>query len=349
MAATLRQLSAFDGLRQAEPGEFTRRAFENGRLDLTEVEGLSDLIAAETEFQRRLALEASQGRLRELYESWSRRLVRARAWIEAEFDFADEEDVPESMQDTVWPDICHLVAELDRHLEGATAAERVRSGFKVVLTGAVNAGKSSLLNALAGRDAAIVSQIPGTTRDTIAVDLDIGGYPVTLIDTAGLRETSDPVEQEGIRRAEAARAGADIVLHLVSPDTATDGNRTIPNDASVILIASKSDADGPFAPAGAIRVSAHTGAGLQTLLDAIGARLKEAYPLQSLTLPSRARQTGHLESARSWLKQALGSNDPLELRAEHLRAAQEELGKITGKVSPDDLLDHIFAEFCIGK
>lgn len=346
VAAILAELAAFEGMRDAEAGEFTRRAFENGRLDLTEVEGLADLIAAETEFQRRLALDASQGRLRDLYEGWSNRLAKGRAWIEAEFDFSDEDDIPGSMQDRIWPDIRGLIEELDRHLSGALTGERLRSGFKIVLTGAVNAGKSSLLNALAQRDAAIVSPIPGTTRDAISVQLDIGGYPVTLIDTAGLRQAGDPVEQEGIRRAERAVAQADIILHLLTDETTMSPSAN--PSAAIIPVMSKSDL-GANEIGGAISVSAHTGDGLELLVATIRQKLMELYPVQSLALPSRARQTRHLSAARTWLDRALTSSDPLELRAEHLRFAQDELGHITGRVSPDDLLGHIFAEFCIGK
>jgi tRNA modification GTPase len=347
VTAVLNELSAFPGLREAEPGEFTRRAFENGRMDLTEVEGLSDLIAAQTEYQRRLALEASQGRLRQLYEGWSQRLLQARAWIEAEFDFADEDDVPDSMQERVWPDLALLVEEIDRHLAGAGTAERLRSGFRVVLAGAVNAGKSSLLNALARRDAAIVSPVPGTTRDIISVDLDIGGYPVTLTDTAGLRDTDDVIEREGVTRAQRAMASADLILHLIGSE---DDDRLPEAEAPVLHVMSKCDMRQPATvDPDVISVSSVTGIGLDQLVAAIKASLSSRYPVESLAAPFRTRQIECLKATRAAAAEALQSSASLELRAEHLRVAQEHLGRITGRVSPDDLLGHIFAEFCIGK
>ncbi len=210
----LEELSGFDGLRMAEAGEFSRRAFANGKFDLTEAEGLADLIAAETEAQRMLALSQASGTLKNLYESWQARLLHARAMIEAEIDFADEEDVPGSVADQVWSDMAVLADEMRAHMAGAKRANAVREGFRIVIVGAPNAGKSSLMNALAGSDVAIVSEEPGTTRDVIETRLSIGGQLVIVSDTAGIREGAGKIEAEGIRRALARASEADLVLHL---------------------------------------------------------------------------------------------------------------------------------------
>ncbi|WP_428673714.1 tRNA uridine-5-carboxymethylaminomethyl(34) synthesis GTPase MnmE, partial [Roseibium sp.] len=218
VSSLLEVLGSFEGCRPAEAGEFTRRAFDRGRMDLTEVEGLADLIAAETESQRKQAMRQMGGALGQLYEDWRKRLIHMRAMIEADFDFADEEDVPGSVAEEVWSEAVKLHAEIADHLERSKSGERLRSGLQVVLMGAPNAGKSSLLNAIAGRDVAIVTEEAGTTRDVIEVHLDLGGYPVTLVDTAGLRQTEGIVEREGIRRAEERGRAADLVLWAVEPD-----------------------------------------------------------------------------------------------------------------------------------
>ncbi|OJU86366.1 MAG: tRNA uridine-5-carboxymethylaminomethyl(34) synthesis GTPase MnmE, partial [Shinella sp. 65-6] len=221
--AVLAALAEFEGMRAAEAGEFSRRAFLNGRMDLVEVEGLADLIAAETEIQRRLAAEQASGGLSRLYDSWAKRLTHARAMIEAELDFADEDDVPGSVASQIWDDMHALQQDILNHLADARVGEIARDGLKVVIAGPANAGKSSLLNYLAKRDIAIVTDIPGTTRDVLHVDLDISGFAVRLYDTAGLRETEDIVEQEGIRRTWLSMAEAHLVL-LLSDDPDTDWN-----------------------------------------------------------------------------------------------------------------------------
>ena len=214
LAALLDALGRLPGFRLAEPGEFTRRAFVNGRLDLTQAEGVADLVAAETEAQRRQALRQAGGELRDIYDGWRSRLVRARGLVEAELDFPDEDDVPGSVSASAWADAAAVLHEIDRHLADGRRGERLRDGAEIVILGPPNAGKSSLLNALAGREAAIVSAEAGTTRDLIEVRLDLDGLPVSLVDTAGLRATEGPVESEGVRRAGARAAGADIVLWL---------------------------------------------------------------------------------------------------------------------------------------
>ena len=235
----LEELSGFDGLRMAETGEFSRRAFANGKFDLTEAEGLADLIASETEAQRVLALSQASGALKELYEDWQRRLLHARAMIEAEIDFADEEDVPGSVSEQVWADMAALSNEMTDHLAGAKRANAVREGFRIVIVGAPNAGKSSLMNALAGSDVAIVSEEPGTTRDVLEARLSIGGQLVIVIDTAGIREDAGAVEAEGIRRALARAAEADLVLHL-SETGSWDAIADVEN-APIWRIATKAD------------------------------------------------------------------------------------------------------------
>ena len=342
--AVLLELSELDGLRAAEAGEFSRRAFENGRLDLVEAEGLAELIAAETEMQRRLAVEQSFGGQSALYEEWARRLTHARAMIEAELDFADEDDVPGSVAEHVRADIQRLGTELDQHISSARAGEIIRDGFKVAIVGPPNAGKSSLLNALADRDAAIVTEIAGTTRDIIHVDLDLDGYLVKLFDTAGLRESEDAVEQEGIRRAWNAMEEADLVL-LLQPIDSDVQQSILPQHKDVLLVGSKVDlhaADGRFH----LCLSAKTGAGIEDLRTIILQRVKQVWSGSSA--PTRIRQLDLLKDASNSIVKAINAPE-LELRAEHLRTAANVLGRITGRVDVEQLLDVIFSQFCIGK
>jgi tRNA modification GTPase len=332
----------------AVEGEFSRRAFENGKLDLVEVEGLADLIAAETEMQRRLAVEHSSGHLSTLYDSWAERLTRCRALIEAELDFADEDDVPGSVSDQVWAEVAVLRAAVDAHLSDAAAGEIIRDGFKVVIAGAPNAGKSSLMNALAQRDLAIVTDVAGTTRDVLQVDLDIGGYLVKLYDTAGLRETDELVEREGIRRAENMVAEADLVLYL--HDLSVGVAVSTPADPRVLTVGTKAD----LAPARNefdFSISVQTGAGLQELRSMIGHRIEQMVRPDSFSLPSRLRHKDSLAECLSAIERSLGMDGPvdLDLRAEELRIAANALGRITGRVDVENLLDVIFSEFCIGK
>lgn len=347
IAAVLAALGDLPGFRPAFAGEFTRRAFGNGRADLTEVEGIADLIAAETEMQRRLAIGQAGGGLRALAEGWRARLIAARAYVEAELDFSDEADVPEAMSAAADAIAAELAAEIGRHLKDANFGERVRAGFEVVLLGAPNVGKSSLLNALVGREAAIVTAEAGTTRDPIEVAMDIGGYAVTLVDTAGLREAENIVEREGVRRARARGEAADLVL-LLADDGAWTG---LPGAGeAVVQVRTKVDlhdsSDSDSKRLNAIDVSAMTGAGLAELRAAIADKLGLAMPRQPLL--ARARQRHELAATLAALQAALKEGEA-ELKAELLRQAGDALGRLTGRIDVDDWLDVIFREFCIGK
>jgi len=348
----LAELSSFDDVRHAEAGEFSRRAFENGKADLVEMEGLADLISAETEMQRRLAMEQSFGGLSELYEAWAKRLTHARAMIEAELDFADEEDVPGSVSDSIWSDMEELAREMQDHLHLAGQGEIIRNGLKVVIAGPPNAGKSSLMNALAGSDLAIVTELAGTTRDILHADIDIDGFLVRLYDTAGLRETDERVEQEGIRRAQQAIRTADIVLRLRSIDDGTPDDTTIETgSARVIEVGTKADlGTGSVNSANYdIEISTLTGTGLSALRGLLVRDLQDL-TARSLSMPVRDRQVLHLRQAHERISDAVSARSSgLELRSEYLRQASHSLGRITGRVDVENLLDVIFSEFCVGK
>ena len=355
----LGRLGDLDGLRAAEPGDFTRRAFDNGKLDLAEVEGLADLIDAETAAQRKQALRQLGGYLSDTVADWRIRLTRTLAHLEAAIDFSDE-DLPESLWREVHDEIAALTGEIDRTLADAHRGERLREGFHIAIVGAPNAGKSSLLNALARRDAAIVAETAGTTRDVVEVHLDLGGYAVILADTAGLRDVAgdgDAIEREGIRRAHAKAADADLKLALfdvgdpASPDPATVSLV----DRTTLVVASKTDrfsGPPPVALAGhaCIPVSARTGAGLAdllaTLTEMLGARADTA-PDEAPAI-TRVRHRHALDETRAALTRAAAAPLP-ELAAEDLRLASRALGRITGQVDVEDLLDVIFSDFCIGK
>lgn len=345
-AKMLETITGFDGVRHAEPGEFTRRAFLNGKLDLVETEALSDLVTAETEAQRRFAVRNAEGAQSELYSSWRRRLIHARAMIEAEIDFADEEDIPGSVSDTVWSDVATMIGEIDRHVQGFNAAEIIRDGFEVVILGAPNAGKSSLFNALAQREAAIVTDEPGTTRDLLEVVLDLNGLKVRLIDTAGLREAAGKVEAIGIERARTKAGGADLVLLLEDMAAPLPVGET-PVGAPLLRIGTKADlADARQGYDMAI--SSKDGTGLAALLDAIGRRAAAAVGDAGDVLPSRLRHVELLNETKVFLTAAMAGHSQ-ELRAEELRLAADRLGRIVGAVDVEDLLDVIFSQFCIGK
>ena len=345
VAAVLAALGALPGFRPAEPGEFTRRAFGNERLDLTQVEGLADLIAAETEAQRRQALAQADGALGALYEGWREKLVRARALIEAELDFADEEDIPGSVSVQAWDIVAGLEQEIVNHLADRRG-ERVRDGFEVVILGPPNVGKSSLLNAIARRDVAIVTPEAGTTRDLIEVRLDLDGYAVTLVDTAGLRDATSGVEREGIRRAEERAGSADLVLWV---EDARDAARAELPLSDAIRVRNKMDlAEGRGAD-GAIGVSARTGEGLAALLELVAERIAALSAPGESPVLTRARHRTALEGCLKSLRAADIAGRPLELRAEDLRHAGDLLGRITGRIDVEDMLDVIFRDFCIGK
>lgn len=351
VAATLKELSCFEGLRHAEAGEFSRRAFDNGRLDLVEIEGLADLIAADTEMQRRLALEQSSGTASALYASWTERLTRIRALIEAELDFPDEDDVPGAASDQLWPLLAELVEEMEQHLAGARAAEIVRDGFRIAIVGAPNAGKSSLLNALARREVAIVTDVAGTTRDVLGVDLDIGGYLVHLMDTAGIRETDDIVEREGVRRTFRSIEQADFVLMLRAPGIGS-ADAPLLKGKRFLTIHSKADLleAGGSREADILYLSSKTGEGFDSLTKRISDEI-EATTIRAGGLgPARERQSRYLQQSVADIETCLSdATMSLEFKAEYLRLAAHSLGKVTGQVDVEDLLDVIFSEFCIGK
>ena len=346
-AKMLETITAFDGVRHAEPGEFTRRAFLNGKLDLVETEALADLIDAETEAQRRFAIRNAEGAQSDLYASWRRRLIHARAMIEAEIDFADEEDVPGSVSDAVWSEVAAMAGEIERHIEGFKAAEIIREGFEVVILGAPNAGKSSLFNALARREAAIVTDEPGTTRDLLEVVMDLNGLKVRIVDTAGLREAAGKVESIGIERARARAGVADLILLLedmAEPIPVGD----VPGGIPLLRIGTKSDIVGSSAGGYDLVISSRDGTGLRRLLDEIGSRAASAVGNSEDVLPSRLRHIELLNETVSFLLASL-SGQSQELRAEDLRLAADRLGRIIGAVDVEDLLDVIFSQFCIGK
>lgn len=347
VSAMLDELATFPGARLAEAGEFSRRAFENGRIDLIEVEGLSDLINAETEMQRRLALEQMAGNVSAIYDDWAERLKFARAMIEAELDFSEEEDVPGSVSDRVWHDMKQLASEIRDHLTRSKGGEIIRDGLKVIIAGPPNAGKSTLFNALLQREAAIVTAIPGTTRDILQTDIVIDGFPVRLTDTAGLRETDDVVEQLGVRRARTAIESADVVLRLRSAELQAD-DTPIQTSGRIIDIWTKSDIH-PKPDEFEIAISADTGDGIEALKSLIVQDAK-ALTANGLVLASRQRQFNSLRVTQNQINEACVSDQlPLDLRAEMLRQAGNELGRITGRVDVEQLLDVIFSQFCIGK
>lgn len=341
IGAVLRTLSEIEGCRQAEPGEFTRRALENERLDLTQVEALADLIDAETESQRRQALRVLSGALGDLVGQWRKDVIRAGALIEATIDFADEE-VPTDVTPEVSALLDSVLAGLSRELSGLSAAERVRTGFEVAIVGPPNAGKSTLLNYLAGREAAITSDIAGTTRDVIEVRMEIAGLAVTLLDTAGLRETEDAVESLGVDLARRRAMAADLRIHLLPDGTdplieVTDGD---------ILVTAKADS-----LVGGSGVSGLTGQGVPELLENIGARLSDRTADAGLAARERHRVVlnegqAHLLAARDLLNQGAEMYD---LAAEELRAGARVLSSLLGHVDVEDLLDEIFSSFCVGK
>lgn len=348
VGALLDRLCGLDDFRQAEAGEFTRRAFLNGKLDLTAAEALSDLIAAETETQRRLAFANADGRQRALYAGWRARLLHARAMIEAELDFSDEGDVPGSIAAAVWADVAALRAEMESHLAGFRAAEIVREGFRVAIVGAPNAGKSSLLNYLAGRDVAIVSDEPGTTRDVLEIFLDLGGSKVILADTAGLRAEAGRVEMIGIERAHRTAALADLVLVL---EDVTDPHRVeAPGAAPALRIGTKLDLNsGEFGPCD-LAISTVSGVGIDLLLSEIETRAKEKVSFaESGVVPTRQRHVDLLRSAIAGLSDVLGDEKQLELRAEGLRIASDDVGRVSGAIDTEEILGAIFSTFCIGK
>ena len=335
------------GFRPAEAGEFTRRAFENDKIDLTEAEGVADLIDAETEGQRVQALKQLQGGLGDLYGNWLSRLADALALVEAGLDFSDEEDVS-AATDALWRgDIAALLLDIQAHLDDGRRGERVRDGVRVAIVGAPNVGKSSLLNALARRDAAIVSSVAGTTRDRVDVHLDLGGYAVLLSDTAGVRETRDAIEQEGIRRTRTAADEADIVLRVGDAQENGDLEAIYPRDGRCLDVWNKIDLLPEFRSEGAV-VSALSGFGLEELESLLESRVLDLCAGREAGVITRDRHRGLVEETGVRVDAALNGVEPV-LIAEDLRGAVFSLGRIVGKVDVEDILDRIFSSFCIGK
>jgi tRNA modification GTPase len=392
IAGVLDAIGSIAGCRPAEPGEFARRAFENGKLDLTGVEGLADLIDAETAAQRRQALRQAEGALARLYDGWRRRLIEAMALLEAAIDFSDEGDVAYDAEAIARANAAALRDAIAAHLDDGHRGELVRDGFQVVLAGAPNAGKSSLLNALARRDVAIVSDEAGTTRDIIEVKLDLEGLPVVVSDTAGIREASGKVEQEGIRRALQRARQADLVVWLIDatagPSTlagaadlanpvvslsnhglpgdpavlrqaqdgsieSEDGARPDGDGARTLLVLSTADlvaADRRPPLQGAIAVSAVTGQGIDVLTGMLAAAARARIGAEEAPALTQARHRHHLEQCLASLRASLAQpTGDTELAAEDLRRAADALGRLTGAVDVEDVLDEVFGRFCIGK
>jgi tRNA modification GTPase len=338
-------LGAMSGLRQAEAGEFTRRAFLNGRMDLNEAEGLSDLLLAETEWQRRSATQMMSGTFSTAIETWRTELLRISALVEAELDFADEDDV-DPQNKIIISDTCSKLTDVMNALLSAPAAEKLRDGLRVVLGGPPNSGKSTLLNALVSREAAIVSDIAGTTRDVIEVPIALDGIPLLLIDTAGVRgDSHDTIERIGIERAEAAFAGADMILWLGQEGAGPDHRPDHP-----ILIEIDAKADDPTRAAKsdlALIVSAATGQGMVELTKQIVSRAKPLLPPQD-SFAVNARQRALLGSATGAIDDAAMAEDWL-IVGEHLRLARLSLDSLSGRAHTEDMLDTLFARFCVGK
>ncbi len=346
VAGAIEGLETLENVRLAEPGEFTRRAFEHGKLDLTEAEGLADLVAAQTAAQRRQALNQMEGSLAELYGGWRDRLVRGLGWLEAGIDFG-EEDLPDRLRLDALELVGSVWSEIRVHLDDRRRGEQLRDGFRVAIVGAPNVGKSSLLNRLAGRDVAIVSARAGTTRDVVEVQLDLGGLPVTMCDTAGLREAAGEIEAEGVRRAlvEAGRAGVVVAVGAVggaAPPRICEGSEVLSvwNKADLGNEGNGTDRT--------LRVSAKTGEGLDDVLRAVEDRVRETYGEREEPAVTRARHREALKECLGALGRA-GEAEEIALAAEDVRLAVRCIGRITGKVDVEAVLDGIFREFCIGK
>ena len=350
VSAVIEAVLSLPGTRVAEPGEFARRAFENGKLDLTQVEGLADLISAETEAQRRQALAQAEGSLRTLYEGWRIELLGAQALVEAGLDFADEGDVAADIAVKADAIVAPLLVSISHHLADRRG-ERLRDGVHIVIAGPPNVGKSSLLNALAKRDVAIVSEEAGTTRDVLEVHLDLGGLPVTLTDTAGLREAESKVEAEGVRRALARTEQADVVLWLVDATAPIWELPAALEIRTAICVLNKIDLERGFTPhRDCLQISARTGQGLDRLVEALEEQAAHvAETGLASPLMTRARHRAELEGARVALQRFGQPTLSPELKAEELRIAARHLGRLTGRIDVEEVLGAIFGEFCIGK
>lgn len=351
VGAVLSALALLPGLRFAEPGEFTRRAFLNNRMDLVEAEGLADLLSASTEGQRRQAMYQMSGAASSAYDSWLKRMTAVLARLEAAIDFVDEEGVAEQSLELMRPETLVLIAELEQGVAGAERADVVRGGVRIAIIGPPNVGKSSVLNWLAQRDAAIVSPVAGTTRDAIEVSLVLGGLPVTVIDTAGFREeTSDDIEREGMRRAQKAAEVAHIVVELQAPDVAATA--VAPRDRRTVRVLNKGDLGTSILDRNDFDyvVSSKTGDGMAELLSGLEQRIMHSYAALEAPVVVRERHKLALQESIRHLNESLTFDARLiEIAAEHVRAAAFALARVTGKVDVEDVLGKIFSEFCIGK
>lgn len=342
--AVINVICQFKNVRLAEPGEFCKRAFENGKLDLTEVEGIADLVSSETEAQRKQALAQSRGDSRETYEGWRKRLIHMRALIEAELDFSEEEDIPEEISKEGFAQVLLLKQEIENHLDDNKVGEIIRDGFKIALMGKPNAGKSSLLNALAKRDVAIVTDEAGTTRDVLDVHLDIDGFAVIISDTAGLRESDNIVETEGIKRAQLKGQEADLVIWLTDINDEAELNTDFDNALQVI---SKDDS---LSVTDSISISVTHENGLEKFLSEVKNQIRNKVGNREGVLISRLRYREALVDCVGHLSFVIDNEiSDIELKAETLRHASDCIGRITGKIDVEDLLDVIFSEFCVGK
>jgi tRNA modification GTPase len=349
LAALFAALSAIENMRTAEPGEFTRRAFENGKLDLTEAEALDDLIHADTDRQRRQALRQLKGLLGDKARDWRAQIIEATALIEVGIDFSDEGDVPAELIAPALAKIKGLLEEIEEVLAAQGQSERLRDGLVVAISGPPNVGKSTLMNQLARREVAIVSPHAGTTRDIIEVQLDLDGYPVTLIDTAGIRESNDPVEQEGVRRARTRASEADLVLWLAD---AQHGETWNEGAVPAWIVRTKIDLDAVGRPRGAFdfEISASRGDGIRELVAALVRFAQNHLGSGEGGLIGRERQRKLLQQTASMLRRSIGEvSRGEEFVAEDLRSAAQSLGRLLGRVDVEDVLDAIFRDFCIGK
>lgn len=348
VARLLQELASIPGLRAAEAGEFTLRAFRNARIDLTEAEALSDLIAAETERQRQLALANASGLTSVLYSNWRSRIVEALAFVEAVLDFADEEDAPEKVEEAIWTGLESVRREIESHVKRFRSGQIIRDGYRVAIIGPPNAGKSSLLNVLAGRDVAIVTSEPGTTRDVIEVDLDLGGLLVKVADTAGVRETEAEAERLGVERSLKLAELSDMIL-LLQDMTRPESVEIPATNARLVRIGNKADLAGVDSDTDSyeLLISTKTGERIDALLRLMENSARQQIG-QSEAIPFRERHVALLRECIDALSLA-SQNGDLELRAEDLRHAANSIGRITGKVDVEDLLDVIFSRFCIGK
>ena len=345
----LNELEKFDACRLAEPGEFSRRAFINGKLDLTEAEGLADLIEAETESQRRLAIMGATGKLAALYREWRNDLIKARAMIEAELDFSDEEDVPGSVSEIVWDNLRNLSRSISKFVEKSERVAFMRDGIKIVIAGAPNAGKSSIINKLSGFDVAIVTDEAGTTRDALETRIVIDGYQILLTDTAGLRETENKVEKLGIEVAYNRLKDADLVL-LVDDLSNPVAIKLPKTSAEIWHVGNKVDLAKGSLEKWPIQFSTKTGEGFDAFVKAIASFCSSFSYDVGEVVTARKRQLMLLKTAISEIDHAIRYEDrDLSLRAEHLRLAADSLGRITGDIDVEDILDVIFSQFCIGK